>query len=137
MSEVDPLGAALATLYLNFPSGVTEAIKATQFSELRRLGFEPEVVAEAALRILHSREQRTVPPLAVVLRACREVQSERAPSTSDEKAYSAAEARDLAVRRLKYMNSTPGKRIPVNDANIEAELGRMSRIGFRIVGGAI
>jgi hypothetical protein len=119
MTQVDPLGAALALLFLAFPSGVTDAIKMTYLSELRRLGITPEVAQEAATRILHTREQRTVPPLAVILKACRQVQGERSNSTAEANWVSAGEARELAIRRLVLQEQ------PTDERNIEAELGRM------------
>jgi hypothetical protein len=126
----DPLGAALALLFLNFPSGVTDAIKMTYLSEVRRLGFAPEIMAEAAQRILHTREQRTVPPFAIVLRTCREVQSEQLNTITDSKTYTPAGARDPALRRLKLINERAWKKIPITDENIDLHVAQMEREGI-------
>ena len=125
----NPLGAALAVLFLNFPSGVTEAIKKTDLFELTRLGISPEVVTEAAQRILHTREQRTVPPLAVILKTCREVQHERVQQDSSAKTYTLEDARDLAERRLKRINETSWRKIPLTDENVDLHVAQMQRCG--------
>jgi len=124
------LGAALALLFVAFPSGVTDATKTLYLGELRRLGFAPAVVAEAAQRILHTREQRTVPPIAQILRTCREVQGERSQSASGPRTCSMGEARDLAVRRLKLQAQ------PLDEENIQAELGRMESMDVVKIEGA-
>ena len=126
----DPLGEALALLFIAFPSGVTDAIKMVYLGELRRLGFPPAVVKEAAQRILHSREQRTVPPLAVIIAACRDAQRDHAQESGGEKTYSLEEAQDLARRRLTLINRRASKKIPVTDENIDLHVAQMEREGI-------
>jgi hypothetical protein len=77
MSQIEPLGMALGLLFVAFPSGVTDAIKSLYLGELRRQGVAPEDAAEAAQRILHTRESRTVPPLAEILRRVAESRADR------------------------------------------------------------
>jgi hypothetical protein len=87
-------------------------------------------MAEAAQRILHTREQRTVPPFATVLRTCREVQSEQLNTITDSKTYTPAGARDLALRRLKLINERAWKKIPITDENIDLHVAQMEREGI-------
>ena len=95
-------------------------------SELERLGISPEVAQEAAIRILHTREVRTVPPLSVILKECREVKSQRVTSSAGTtwvpRIVSPGEARELAIRRLVIQEQ------PTDERNIEAELGRMEML---------
>ena len=131
MSETNRnlLGEALALLFVAFPTGVTDAVKTLYYGELARQGFEPETVTEAAQRILYSREQRTVPPLAIILRECRIVRSEQSQQADEESEASYAEARDLAERRLRYFNGIPNlwRRIPITQANIDLHIRQMER----------
>jgi len=114
---------------------VTEAIKSLYFGEVSRLGFDAETVTEAAQRILHTREQRTVPPLAVILAACREVRSERIQENDEARAMSYLEARDLAERRLRLINQRAWKKIPITEENIDLHIRQMEREEMiRVVG---
>jgi hypothetical protein len=93
------------------------------------MGIAPDTAAEAAQRILHTREQRTVPPLGVILRTCREVQADRPRDSDDAKMYTMAAARELAERRLKLMNERNWKAIPITDENIDLYVAQMEREG--------
>jgi hypothetical protein len=71
----NPIGLQLSILATRFPSGATEAVLLADLHELERLRLG-DPLPEAVLRILHSRETRTYPPLAEIIRRCREVAAE-------------------------------------------------------------
>jgi hypothetical protein len=80
----DPIGSALALLFLGFPSGVTDDPKTLYYGELKRLNVAPVDALEAAQRILHTRESRSVPPLAEVLRRVAEARADRLKRDDDD-----------------------------------------------------
>jgi len=96
---------------------------------LQQSGVSPEVLAEAVLRIIHTREQSTYPAFAIIRRMVREVEAEQsARAGGSEKHYSYSEGRELAVRRLKLQDQ------PVSDETVERELARMTLLGLHTAG---
>ena len=73
----DPIALALGLLFTAFPSGLNDQVKVLYLSELRRQKPDPVDVAEMAQRVLHTRESRTVPPLAEILKRLRESRTDR------------------------------------------------------------
>ena len=78
----DPIGLQLAKLAARFPSGATATVLETDRREIEKLGLGLDL-PEAVQRILHTRETRTYPPLAEILRRCREAGVDRMKARDD------------------------------------------------------
>ena len=83
MTTIDQAGKLLAVLFTAFPTGVTETIERLYLDEIRRLGLDLRDLGEAVQRILHSRESRAVPPLAEIIKRCREATVDRLKARDD------------------------------------------------------
>lgn len=93
--SVTPEAACLAVLFVAFPSGVNEPMKGLYLEQLQRRSYAPEVLAEAAQRIIATREQRSVPPLAEIIRRCDETRGDFL------KAQAASESPQIGQQRWK------------------------------------
>lgn len=101
---MDPIRFQLGILATRFPTGATETVMETDRVELARLGLGDHL-PEAVLRILHTWERRTYPPLAVTLRRCRDVQSEaragtRAADAGSHRRFTPDDLQHFRVLRL-------------------------------------
>ena len=123
MASIEGVGPHLVTLFQAFPSGVSDSTRSFYLNRVMRAGIAPDDVEEAVERIIAARETRTVPPIGVLMRVCREVQGERSQTRSD-KVWSPGEVRDLALRRLKLQE------LPPTEANIEREFAWIRRLGI-------
>ena len=83
---VTPEAACLAVLFVAFPSGVNEPMKQLYLEQLRNRSYSPDVLAEAAQRIIATREQRSVPPLAEILKRCDETRADFLKAEQGEEA---------------------------------------------------
>ena len=125
--QSSPEATMLAALFVLFPSGVTEVIKAMYLSDLAAQHFDPDDLAEACERIRHTYEKTRVPPFALILKTCRTAYQDRAKAGSSvETTLSGADARSLAIRRLRYRGQ------PTDEARIDGELEFMRGCGFSL-----
>jgi len=74
----------LVLLFSAFPSGVNDDIKSLYLSQLQAQRADAMDLLEMAQRILHTRESRTVPPLAEILRRLSEARSDRLKGEYEE-----------------------------------------------------
>ena len=118
------IGTAVGGLAAAFPSGASDPLQAILAKAVERGGFADEAT-EAVTRLIHSREKRGFPPVAEVLRFCRQVRSDSQTARGAGRgALSYEEMNDLALRRLRYVD------FPLDNANVEAELQRMKLLGW-------
>ena len=130
VSTPNPVALQIAGLAAVFTTKATNSLKAICVETIERAGYQDEV-AEAVARMIHTREKSTFPQPAEILRVAREVRRDQQVSQGDQRwVRSREELNDLALRRLKSLG------FPLDDANVEAELARMRRLGWRAATGS-
>ena len=91
MTIQNPIGLQLARLAARFPSGATETTLQIDLAEIERIGVREDDITEAVTRIMHSRETRTYPPLAELLRRTREAAADRMKARDETLALEAGQ----------------------------------------------
>lgn len=132
---VDPRAEALEGLFRRFPPTEREEkakIRQGYFDDVTDAGYDAETVAEAVERVKRTREAKSVPTVGVLLKFCREVDSERAGRDTrdrDDQRHTPEEIRDLAIRRLR----SRGHHRP-SDYLIEADIRILRGNGYLVRG---
>jgi len=80
---------------------VTEGTKSIWLQQLRAQKADPRDLAEMAQRILHTRESRTVPPLAEILRRLGEARMDRVRGAEESPRTVSGKPGRLSVREVE------------------------------------